>query len=119
MLTGIPLLHYFQCKNEYSGSHSGMRYLLTPGKRTVTAPDGGEQEQAVLTVTIWPDPWALNRTDPALRQTAVYPLTEEGRAEAIASLAAAYEADRERWDHCPGILDCEPWHPAPDGEAAE
>lgn len=119
MLTGIPLLHYFQCKNEYSGGHSGMRYLFTPGKRTVTAEDGSTQEQAVLTVTIWPEPWALNRTDPALRQVSVYPLTEEGRTAAIASLAAAYEAGRERWDHCPGILDCEPWYPAPAGEAAE
>ena len=39
MLTGIPLLHYFKCKNEYSGSHSGMRYLFTPGKRKLTVLD--------------------------------------------------------------------------------
>ena len=114
MLTGIPLLHYFKCKNEYSGCHSGMRYLFTPGKKKVTAEDGTETEQSILTVTIWPDPWALDKTDPALRQVAVYPLNEEGRQAAIESLAVIYEAQRDVWDHCPGILDCEPWYPQPE-----
>lgn len=113
MLTGVPLLHYFKNKNEYSGSHSGMRYLFTPGKRKLTAEDGTETEQAILTVTIWPDPWALERTDPALRRASVFPLTEEGRAQAIALLTECYESDRALWDNCPGILDCEPWYPAP------
>ena len=38
----VPLLHYFKCKNSYSGSEAGMRYLLTPGKRTVPDPENGE-----------------------------------------------------------------------------
>ena len=61
----VPLLHYFKCKNQYSGSEDGMRYLLSPGKRSVPDPDGGEgaqKEEAILTVDIWPDPWALDRT---------------------------------------------------------
>lgn len=115
MLTGIPLLHYFKCKNSYSGSHAGMRYLFTPGKRSLTAEDGSQKEESILTVDIWPDPWALEKTDPALRRREVFPLTEEGRREAIALLAQAYEADAERWEHCPGILDCEPWAPPQDG----
>ena len=68
----VPLLHYFKCKNSYSGSEAGMRYLLTPGKRTVPDPEGGEgaeKEEAILTVDIWPDPWALDQTDPALRRS--------------------------------------------------
>ena len=40
MLTGIPLLHYFQCKNEYSGAHFGMRYHFKPGKRKESQSDG-------------------------------------------------------------------------------
>ena len=36
----VPLLHYFKCKNLYSGNEAGMRYLLTPTKRTVPAPEG-------------------------------------------------------------------------------
>ena len=61
----VPLLHYFKCKNQYSGNEDGMRYLLSPGKRSVPDPDGGEgaqKEEAILTVDIWPDPWALDRS---------------------------------------------------------
>ena len=38
----VPLLHYFKCKNTYSGNEYGLRYRLTPGKRSVPDPDGGE-----------------------------------------------------------------------------
>ena len=27
----VPLLHYFKCKNTYSGNEYGLRYRLTPG----------------------------------------------------------------------------------------
>lgn len=64
----IPLLHYFQCKNTYSGNEEGMRYRLTPGKCKVTGEDGAEQERSTLTVDVWPDPWTLEFTDPALRR---------------------------------------------------
>ena len=33
----VPLLHYFLCKNDYSGNEAGLRYRLTPGKRTMAA----------------------------------------------------------------------------------
>ena len=66
----IPLLHYFQCKNTYSGNEEGMRYRLTPGKCKVTGEDGAEQERSTLTVDVWPDPWTLEFTDPALRRQA-------------------------------------------------
>jgi antitoxin component HigA of HigAB toxin-antitoxin module len=70
-------------------------------------------------VDIWPDPWALEKTDPALRRREVFPLDEAGRAQVIALLREAYEAEEERWNNCPGILDCEPWAPAPEPENAE
>ena len=112
----VPLLHYFKCKNQYSGSEDGMRYLLSPGKRSVPDPDGGEgaqKEEAILTVDIWPDPWALDRTDPALRRQMVFPLTDEGRAAAAEYLSSAYSADLALWKQRPSILDCEPWSPPP------
>ena len=116
----VPLLHYFKCKNQYSGNEDGMRYLLSPGKRSVPDPDGGEgaqKEEAVLTVDIWPDPWALDCTDPALRRQKVFPLTEEGRAEAAEYLSSTYSADTAYWKQRPSILDSEPWSPPKDGEA--
>ena len=119
----VPLLHYFQCKNSYSGNEEGMRYLLTPGKRSVPDPEGGEgaqKEEAILTVDVWPDPWALDKTDPALRRQEIYPLSDEGRASAAKYLADTYNAEPERWKQRPSILDCEPWTPPapePDAEA--
>lgn len=78
----VPLLHYFKCKNSYSGNEYGLRYRMIPGKRTVPDPDGGEgavKEESILTVDYWPDPWTIEKTDPALRVQKVFPLTDEGR----------------------------------------
>ena len=33
----VPMLHYLQNKNSFSGNEDGMRYLITPGKRSVPA----------------------------------------------------------------------------------
>lgn len=109
----VPLLHYFKCKNTYSGNELGMRYRITPGKRSVPAPEGGDAaaEEAILTVDLWPDPWTLDKTDPALRRQEVFPLTEEGRAAVGRYLEESFRADLERWKQQPSILDCEPWAP--------
>lgn len=58
-----------------------MRYLLTPGKRKVPDPEGGEgaeKEESILTVDVWPDPWALEFTDPALRRPGGLPSLRRG-----------------------------------------
>ena len=50
----VPLLHYFKCKNTYSGNEYGLRYRLTPGKRSVPDPEaarvreGGEHPDGGL-----------------------------------------------------------------------
>ena len=86
----VPLLHYFKCKNTYSGNEYGLRYRLTPGKEM---------------------------TDPALRRQEIFPLTDEGRAAAASCLEDAFNADPERWKNCPDMMDCDPWTPpAPEPE---
>lgn len=107
----VPLLLYFQSKNNYSGNEGGMRYRLMPGKRTVAGEDGAQKEESILTVDIWPDPWTIEKTDPALRSQRVFPLTDEGRKAAAAYLADAYQNEPERWENRPSILDCDPWEP--------
>ena len=70
----VPLLHYFLCKNDYSGNEAGLRYRLTPGKRTVPDPDGGAdatKEEKILTVDYWPAPWTIDKTDPALSSATI------------------------------------------------
>ena len=81
----VPLLHYFKCKNSYSGNEYGLRYRMIPGKRTVPDPDGGEgaaKEESILTVDYWPDPWTIEKTDPALRVHKVFP-TRAGRPQPL------------------------------------
>ena len=110
----VPLLHYFKCKNTYSGNEYGLRYRLTPGKRSVPDPEGGEgavKEESILTVDYWPDPWTREMTDPALRRQEIFPLTDEGRAAAASCLEDAFNADPERWKNCPDMMDCDPWTP--------
>ena len=86
----VPLLHYFLCKNDYSGNEAGLRYRLTPGKRTVPDPDGGAdatKEEKILTVDYWPAPWTIDKTDPALRRReAVSEGRLRGRAGALEQL---------------------------------
>ena len=117
----VPMLHYLQNKNSFSGNEDGMRYLITPGKRSVPDPDGGEEakkEEAILTVDLWPEPWTLDKTDPALRRREIFPMTEEGRTAVAQYLNDAYNAEPERWSAHPSILDCEPWTPpAPEPDA--
>ena len=86
----VPMLHYLQNKNSFSGNEDGMRYLITPGKRSVPDPDGGEEAKK-----------------------------EEAIRTAVAQyLNDAYNAEPERWSAHPSILDCEPWTPpAPEPDA--
>ena len=83
----VPLLHYFKCKNSYSGNEYGLRYRMIPGKRTVPDPDGGEGA------------------------TKVFPLTDEGRESTAAFLQDAFNADPDRWKNCPSMMDSDPWEP--------
>lgn len=94
----VPLLHYFKCKNSYSGNEYGLRYRMIPGKRT-------------LAVDYWPDPWTIEKTDPALRVQKVFPLTDEGREATAAFLQDAFNADPDRWKNCPSMMDSDPWEP--------
>ena len=111
----LPRLLFFQNKNSYSASQAEMRYRAVPGKRKTG--EGGEE--AVLTVDIWPGPWTIEYTDPALRAQQVFPLTEEGRAAALAWIGETYHSSPERWQSAPSILDCEPWTAPPAEEEEE
>jgi len=118
----VPLLHYFKCKNSYSGNEYGLRYRMIPGKRTVPDPDGGggaAKEESILTVDYWPDPWTIEKTDPALRVQKVFPLSDEGREAAAAFLQDAFNAEPERWKNCPSMMDCDPWEPAAEDKPDE
>lgn len=75
-------------KEPFSGSHRGMRYLFQgdDGKASTT-----------FTVFIYPEPWCFEQTLDEKKESAVFPLTEEGMDQAVAWLWERYDADRERW----------------------
>ena len=55
---------------------------------------------------------------PALRRREVFPLTDEGRAAAAQYLKGAYDAEPERWNNCPDMMDCDPWEPPAEPDTA-
>ena len=75
-------------KEPFSGSHRGMRYLFQG--------DDGESS-TTFTVFIYPEPWCFVQTPDENKESAVFPLTEEGMDQAVAWLWERYDADRERW----------------------
>ena len=109
----VPLLHYFKCKNSYSGNEYGLRYRMIPGKRTVPDPDAARVPQRRKASS----PWTTGRTPgplkrpTCLRVQKVFPLTDEGREATAAFLQDAFNADPDRWKNCPSMMDSDPWEP--------
>ncbi len=109
----IPLIGYFQRKNIFSGAHSGMRYSIKRIEKILQNDGGEETKKLLLELIVWPEPWALERTDPALHEKSTYEASQEGCDELVKALQEMYEQNKEQWDNCPGLLDCEPWYAPP------
>lgn len=76
-------------KEPFSGSHNGMRYLFRgdDGKNSTT-----------FTVFIYPEPWCFEQTPAEERQSATFPLTEDGMDQAIEWLVENYTSEQKRWN---------------------
>ena len=75
-------------KEPFSGSHNGMRYFFRgdDGKNSTT-----------FTVYIYPAPWCFEQTPEEERESASFPLSDEGMDQAIAWLFERYDAEKDRW----------------------
>ena len=75
-------------KESFSGRHRGMRYLFRgdDGKNSTT-----------FTVFIYPEPWCFEQTPDDQKESAVFPLTDEGMDQAVTWLFQRYEAEKPRW----------------------
>ncbi len=80
-------LNYIK-KEEYSGSMDGMRYMLKREK-------SGDED--VIRITIWPEPFGINKTPEGSKQFKEVPLTEEGVEMAADWLNEQYMQQEERW----------------------
>lgn len=108
MLSGFPIYHYFDNGNPFSGAEGGMRYLISPGKRSDPSDESGKKKIAYLEVTVWPEPWSLEHTAKEKTTTKEFAGNQQGLDEATAWLQEMYAAQPERWASIPSILDCEP-----------
>lgn len=75
-------------KEPQSGSYQGMRYLFARGKN-------GEED--CIDVTIWPEPLCFVKTPQDQKETKQFPLTVEGKEDAVDWLNEQYEAQKKRW----------------------
>ena len=74
----------FLKKEEYSGSHSGMRYCLMKADDTIK-------------VCIYPEPWCFDKTPEEEKTWKEFPFSPEGLNEAMDWLDRSYQDDIERW----------------------
>ena len=72
-------------KEPFTGGYKGMRYRL------IKSGDG-------MQVTIWPEPYNFLHTSDEKKQSKQFPLTIEGRNEAVDWLNEQYEQQKQLWD---------------------
>lgn len=73
-------------KEPFSGSHNGMRYFFR-----------SDESKETFSVFIYPEPWSFESTPEEDKQSASFPMTDEGMDNAIAWLFEMYESQKEKW----------------------
>ncbi len=76
-------------KEDLTGSYQGMRYIFQK--------EGDDQ----MRVTIWPEPYSFVKTPEEEKKAKIFPLTEEGKQDAIRWMNQEYNQDRKRWTNAP------------------
>lgn len=77
-------------KQKWSGSYQGMRFMMQKMKVE-------EDSDPVLSVACWKEPYSFEATPEEKKTYEQFPLTEEGRLQAIEWLEQEYEAHIEEW----------------------
>ncbi len=62
----VPVLHFFENGNSFTGSWKELRFLLPPSEEEISA-------------QIWRGPYCMEKS--TIEQTRSFPLTQEGRTE--------------------------------------
>lgn len=73
-------------KEPYSGCHNGMRYFM---KAT--------EDKTEFTVTVYPEPWCIEKTPDELKETKTFPINDEGMDSAIEWLFEMYNKKSDFW----------------------
>lgn len=73
-------------KEPFSGGHNGMRYFFR-----------SDESKETFSVFVYPEPWSFDKTPEEEKQSASFPMTEEGMDAAIKWLFEMYESQKETW----------------------
>lgn len=76
-------------KEEFTGSMSGMRYMLKKNE---------EDGKAILSVIIWPEPFCYGKTPDEKKQSMEFTFDEQGLDEAADWLNEQYIQQKPLWD---------------------
>lgn len=73
-------------KEPFSGGHNGMRYFFC-----------SDESKETFSVFVYPEPWSFDKTPEEEKQSASFPMSDEGMDGAIAWLWEIYESQKEKW----------------------
>ena len=65
-----------------------------------------------------PDGFQIHAFDVAAVLEMLVQIVDEGRAAAAQYPKDAYDAEPERWNNCPDMMDCDPWEPPAETDTA-
>ncbi len=94
-------INYYEYAKPLNSSYQGMRYRLerTPLEFVVfKSPE--EKAAGKLLATVWPEPFAFDKTSDDLKETAEFPFSAEGLADAVTWFNKKYEEKEEYWNQC-------------------
>ena len=88
MITSEDILNMnFYKKERFTGSYKGMRYRIQ--KDTL-------DEAEIFLAHVWPGPYNFDSTEDALKTSASFPFTEEGKEEMVAWLNLQWSALKDK-----------------------
>lgn len=93
MIDGRKIALEYIKKAEFYGSFKGMRYRLSKGT------DKDERKTPIIEVWIWPEPYNFIKTPGEEKEYTSFPLTEEGKEEAVLWLNEKYRLEKKKWEN--------------------
>ena len=86
----ILSLNFYNYGNPFTGSYQGMRYRIIKQKEAKDE-EGQILKEEGLLVTIWPEPFAYEKTEETLKISQLFPFSEEGKVQVIEWLNTSWK----------------------------
>ena len=82
----ILSLNFYNYGNPFTGSYQGMRYRIIKQKEAKDEEGNILKEEGLLAV-IWPEPFAYEKTQDALKTTQLFPFSEGGYSQKLCRMS--------------------------------